>query len=48
MGRRGRRPGDSDTRTLILDAARRTFAREGYQRATIRTIATGAGVDPAL
>ncbi|MGQ0848000.1 MAG: TetR/AcrR family transcriptional regulator, partial [Actinomycetota bacterium] len=42
------RPGDSDTRTLILDAARRTFAREGYQRATIRTIATGAGVDPAL
>lgn len=45
----GRRPGDPErTRTAILDAARRTFAATGYDRATIRAIALDAGVDPAL
>jgi AcrR family transcriptional regulator len=48
MARRGRRPGDADTRQLILEAARSTFAEVGYQRATIRLIASRAGVDPAL
>lgn len=48
MVRTGRRPGESGTREAILDAARRTFADRGYEAATIRDIATRAGVDPAL
>jgi AcrR family transcriptional regulator len=46
--RSGRRPGDSGTRELILDAAIEEFAEFGYERATIRGIARRAGVDPAL
>jgi AcrR family transcriptional regulator len=46
--RGGRRTGDSGTREAILDAARRMFAEYGYDGATIRGIAAGAGVDPAL
>jgi AcrR family transcriptional regulator len=45
---RGRRPGESNTREAILDAARRSFARHGYDRTTIRAIARDAAVDPAL
>lgn len=48
MVRSGRRPGESGTREAILDAARRAFAEQGYDRATIRGIAARAGVDPAL
>jgi AcrR family transcriptional regulator len=48
MPRTGRRPGTSGTREAILEAARGTFAQVGYDRATIRDIAGGAGVDPAL
>jgi AcrR family transcriptional regulator len=48
MVRTGRRPGDSGTRQAILDAARKAFADQGYEGATIRGIAGGAGVDPAL
>jgi AcrR family transcriptional regulator len=49
MARRtGRRPGKQDTRELILTAAREAFAERGYDGASIRQIATGAGVDPAL
>jgi AcrR family transcriptional regulator len=44
----GRRPGESGTREAILEAARAAFADAGYDRATIRGIATAAGVDPAL
>ncbi|MEE4274892.1 MAG: TetR family transcriptional regulator [Thermoleophilia bacterium] len=44
----GRRPGESGTREAILEAARACFAETGYDRATIRGIAAGAGVDPAL
>jgi AcrR family transcriptional regulator len=48
-GRRtGRRPGKQDTREAILAAAREAFAQRGYEGATIRQIATSAGVDPAL
>jgi AcrR family transcriptional regulator len=36
------------TRAAILDAARQTFAREGYERATIRDIAAAAAIDPAM
>jgi AcrR family transcriptional regulator len=46
--RSGRRPGNQDTRSSILDAARRTFAEKGYDKASIRAIAGDAGVDPAL
>src|SRR3954469_20133305 len=47
-GRTGRRRGDSGTRQAILDAARRQFAELGYDRTSMRSIATEAGVDPAL
>lgn len=35
-------------RGRILDAARRTFAAEGYERATIRTIAAAAAINPSM
>ncbi len=44
----GRRPGESGTKDLIAAAARRQFGARGYDRATIRSIADEAGVDPAL
>jgi AcrR family transcriptional regulator len=36
------------TKAAILSAAREQFASSGYQGATIRAIASNAGVDPAL
>jgi AcrR family transcriptional regulator len=48
MARTGRRPGAGGTRDDILAAARSHFAEAGYEGATIRGIAAGAGVDPAL
>jgi AcrR family transcriptional regulator len=48
MPRSGRRPGTGGTRETIRAAARATFAETGYEAATIRAIAGGAGVDPAL
>ena len=47
-GQTGRRRGGGDTRQAIAEAARRQFAERGYEAATIRSIATEAGVDPAL
>ena len=47
-GRSGRRPGNPDTRRQILEAAREVFATNGFAKASIRKIAAGAGVDPAL
>ncbi|MFC4150222.1 TetR family transcriptional regulator [Micromonospora mangrovi] len=44
----GRRPGNPDTRESILAAARTAFAERGFDAASIRVIATAAGVDPAL
>ena len=46
--RSGRRPGSPDTRQQILDSARDVFATNGFNKASIRKIATAAGVDPAL
>lgn len=46
--RGGRRPGDSGTRDDILAAAARQFGELGYDRATLRSIAGEAGVDPKL
>ena len=49
MARRGgRRPGNPGTREAVLAAARAAFAERGFDGATIRQIATAAGVDPAL
>jgi AcrR family transcriptional regulator len=36
------------TRAAILAAARERFAADGYERTTIRAIAAGAGIDPAM
>nr|WP_255450320.1 TetR family transcriptional regulator [Skermania sp. ID1734] len=46
--RSGRRPGQPATREAILAAARSRFAEVGYDKASIRSIASGAGVDSAL
>ncbi|MGD9514835.1 TetR family transcriptional regulator [Mycolicibacterium sp.] len=46
--RPGRPPGTSDTRDRILECARELFARNGIANTSIRSIAAGAGVDPAL
>jgi AcrR family transcriptional regulator len=48
VARTGRRPGATASRDTILQAARRQFAEAGYERTSIRAIAAGAGVDPAL
>jgi AcrR family transcriptional regulator len=48
MTPRGRRPGDEDTRERILTSARRLFAQQGYERASMRVIAREAEVDPSL
>jgi len=36
------------TRRRILAAARRQFAADGYERTTIRTVATEADIDPSM
>jgi AcrR family transcriptional regulator len=38
----------AQTRSDILEAARRRFATEGFERATLRAIAADVGVDAAL
>ena len=48
----GRRPGrptaETGAREAILAAARRQFADAGFQRTTLRSVASRAGVDPRL
>jgi AcrR family transcriptional regulator len=46
--RRGRRPAGADTRSALVAAARAVFAEQGYDGATVRSIATRAGVDAAM
>lgn len=46
--RTGRRPGNTDTRTAILEAARTRFASAGFANTSIRAVAADAEVDPAL
>jgi AcrR family transcriptional regulator len=48
LARTGRRPGRQDTKEAILASARDAFAEKGFDGASIRYIATSAGVDPAL
>ncbi|MFI5718462.1 TetR family transcriptional regulator [Nocardia sp. NPDC051750] len=38
----------TETKAAILAAARERFAADGYDRATIRSIAADAGIDPAM
>jgi len=44
----GRRPGGTDTRSVILETARQLFSEKGYEHTTIRLVAASAQVDPAL
>ncbi|MDQ0644331.1 TetR/AcrR family transcriptional regulator [Microbacterium murale] len=46
--RRGRPRGETDSRERIISAAVDEFGEHGYDGATIRAIATRAGVDSAL
>ncbi|GAA1849421.1 TetR family transcriptional regulator [Myceligenerans crystallogenes] len=46
MARRGRRPAGQDARGAILEAARMEFAEQGYDGASMRSVARRAGVDP--
>ncbi|MDX6740684.1 TetR family transcriptional regulator [Actinocorallia sp. A-T 12471] len=46
--RRGRRPGQTETRQAVLNAARARFSTDGFTATTIRAIAADAGVDAAL
>ncbi|MBM2620288.1 TetR family transcriptional regulator [Actinoplanes sp. LDG1-06] len=46
--KRGRRPGQNETRQAVLEAARARFATDGFTATTIRRIAADAGVDAAL
>ncbi|MGY2733557.1 TetR/AcrR family transcriptional regulator [Sphingomonas sp. UYP23] len=41
-------PRSQGTRDRILAAARTVFSMEGYERATIRLVASNAGINPAL
>jgi len=45
---RGRRPGNTDTRREIREAALAMFYRHGYEKVSLRSVAREAGVDPAL
>jgi AcrR family transcriptional regulator len=44
----GRRPGNVDTKSEIVEAAKRVFATKGYDGASLRAVAREAEVDPAL
>ena len=48
MSPSGRRPGNLDTRADIIQAAKRLFARDGYDKTSLRAVAREAGVDAAL
>ena len=49
MSQTDERPRRSDaTRAAILRAARERFAADGYERATIRSIAADAAIDPSM
>jgi AcrR family transcriptional regulator len=48
MRRQGRWRSGQQSKRRILDASRASFVANGYQGATIRSIAEKAGVDPAM
>ncbi|MGH3674479.1 MAG: TetR family transcriptional regulator [Mycobacterium sp.] len=46
--RRGRRQGEPVSRDVVLAAAKKRFAMEGYEKTTLRAIAGDAHVDPSM
>ncbi|KAA0108698.1 TetR family transcriptional regulator [Mycolicibacterium sp. P1-5] len=46
--RRGRRHGSPVSRDVVLRAAKSQFARQGYEKTTLRAIADEAHVDPSM
>jgi AcrR family transcriptional regulator len=48
MARTGRPRGRTDTRNVIVAAARHLFADAGYDKTSVRDVAAAAGVDPAM
>ncbi|HEX5496396.1 MAG TPA: TetR family transcriptional regulator [Mycobacteriales bacterium] len=46
--RPGRPPGSGNTREAVLAAARAVFAERGFDGASLRVIASAAGVDPGM
>lgn len=46
--RRGRRTAGQNTKAALLAAAKEVFAEQGFEVATVRTIASRGGVDPAM
>ena len=46
--RRGRRQGGPVSREAVLSAAKTRFARDGYEKTTLRAIAQEARVDPSM
>ncbi|MCV7201062.1 TetR family transcriptional regulator [Mycolicibacterium peregrinum] len=46
--RRGRRQGDPVSRDAVLAAAKQRFAAEGYEKTTLRSIASDAHVDASM
>jgi AcrR family transcriptional regulator len=46
--RRGRRQGEPVSRDVVLAAAKRRFAEQGYEKTTLREIARDAHVDPSM
>jgi AcrR family transcriptional regulator len=46
--RRGRRQGEPVSRDVVLAAAKRRFAEQGYEKTTLRGIARDAHVDPSM
>jgi len=46
--KRETQPRSAPTRRRILEAARRQFAADGYERTTIRTVAAEAAIDPSM
>ncbi|HYZ68746.1 MAG TPA: TetR family transcriptional regulator [Mycobacterium sp.] len=46
--RRGRRQGEPVSRDAVLEAAKKRFASDGYEKTTLRAIAGDAHVDPSM
>ncbi|MFN3005770.1 TetR family transcriptional regulator [Mycolicibacterium wolinskyi] len=46
--KRGRRQGEPVSREAVLAAAKERFATDGYEKTTLRAIATDAHVDPSM
>ena len=41
-------PRSEESRSAILEAARKRFGAEGFERTTIRAVAADAGIDPSM